>query len=263
MREPLKRSLWGELKSLFRTTSVDKLRDAGVDRVRVIGLDQIARIVEQAVDRVLEERRLELESHERELIVGEAREELDRLTKEVRELSHVRERTLQEVAVSQSHVDELRLELLRSAQDLESARRDALSVTTAGGPEDLNQGVLRVVRGALGDGDPSRVERLTARLVAYFSSYAESGAGAPKAVDPAAQEQIELLERRMAKLKTRLASAEDELRGALEGRELEPGIASIYRQAQGIERSTAQYQKKKGLMDVIFQANLKIQKGAE
>lgn len=257
------RSLWGELTSFFRTTSIDKLKQAGVGKVRVIGMDQIARLVEDAVDRVLEERRVEIEEREREFIVAEAREELDRLTKEVRELSHVRERTMQEVSSSQLRVDELRLELQRSAQDLESARREVQAGALGASPEDLNQGVQRLVRDSLGDADPMRADRLSARLVAFVSGYVEQQRTAPREVDPAAQDQIDRLERRMAKLKARLTEAETELSQTLSGAEVEPGIASVYRKVQGLERSSVQFEKKKGLMDVIFQANMKIQKGAE
>jgi hypothetical protein len=260
---PDRRSLWSELTSFFRTTSVDKLKNAGVGKVRVIGLDQIARLVEDAVDRVLESRRLELEEREREFIVAEAREELDRLSREVRELTHVRERTLQEVAVSQGKVDELRLEVQRASQELEVARREVRVDTPCSTSEELESGVQQIVREVLGTSDAARAERLSARLLALVAAHLDQRHEGPRALEPAAQEQIALLERRMAKLKARLAQAEDDLSRALSGAPVEPGIASIYRSAQGLERGSAQFQKKKGLMDVIFQANLKIQKGAE
>lgn len=263
MSGPDRRSLWSELTSFFRTTSVDKLKHAGVGKVRVIGLDQIARLVEDAVDRVLESRRLELEEREREFIVAEAREELDRLTREVRELAHVRERTLHEVAVSQGKVDELRLELQRATQEIEVARREVRVDGPCTTSDELEKGVQQIVREVLGAADASRGERLSARLVALVAAHLEQQREEPRPVEPAAQEQLVLLERRMAKLKARLAQAEDELSRALSGAPVEPGIASIYRSAQGLERGSAQFQKKKGLMDVIFQANLKIQKGAE
>jgi hypothetical protein len=258
-----RRSLWSELTSFFRTTSVDKLKSAGVGKVRVIGLDQIARLVEDVVDRVVESRRLELEERERDFIVAEAREELDRLTKEVRELSHVRERTMHEVALSQRRVDELRLELQRAGQELESAQRDVRAGALGASPEDLNQGLQRLVREALGDAERAKADQLSARLIAFVSGYMDRQREVVREVDPAAQEQIAQLERRMAKLKSRLAQAEDELSRALSGAQVEPGIASVYRGVQGLDKSSGQFQKKQGLMDVIFQANLKIQKGAE
>ncbi|MBL8896812.1 MAG: hypothetical protein JNM84_04260 [Planctomycetes bacterium] len=258
-----RRSLWGELAAFFRTTSVDKLKSAGVGKVRVIGMDQIARLVEDAVDRVIESRRIELEEREREFIVAEAREELDRLTREVRELTHVRERTMQEAALSQRRVDELRLELQRAGQELEMAQRDVRAGAMGASPEDLNQGLQRLVSEALGEADRAKSERLSARLIAFVSGYVERQREVVREVDPAAGEQIAQLERRMAKLKSRLAQAEDELSRTLSGAQVEPGIASIYRGVQGLDQSSGQFKKKQGLMDVIFQANLKIQKGAE
>ena len=58
---------------------------------------------------------------------------------------------------------------------------------------------------------------------------------------------------------TRLKAAEKVLADA-QGGEIDPGIASIYRRVQGLASNDDEYERKKGLMAVIYQANRRLQK---
>ena len=48
----------------------------------------------------------------------------------------------------------------------------------------------------------------------------------------------------------------------VEMKDVESGISSLYREVQGLSTDESQYEKKKGLMDDIFQANMALQQGA-
>jgi hypothetical protein len=70
--------------------------------------------------------------------------------------------------------------------------------------------------------------------------------------------EVELLERRIAKLMETLDATERELR-ALARRQTEPdGIASIYREVQGIGEEDSRFKMKAALMEKILQANLEL-----
>ena len=70
--------------------------------------------------------------------------------------------------------------------------------------------------------------------------------------------QIEILERRIAKLNRRLAEAEDGLRQLAALREADPGIASVYRGVQGLSSQEEYANFKRELMHKIFLANLEL-----
>jgi Mrp family chromosome partitioning ATPase len=72
------------------------------------------------------------------------------------------------------------------------------------------------------------------------------------------QRQIELLERRIAKLTRYLAKAEENLERMAAQRFEDPGVASIYRTAQGMSPEERALAFKQKLMQRIFQANLEL-----
>lgn len=72
--------------------------------------------------------------------------------------------------------------------------------------------------------------------------------------------QIETLERRIQKLTTSLGMTESELRRALTQQSVDPGVASMYRNVQGLSPVDVQQELKKELMSKIFQANLELRK---
>ena len=70
--------------------------------------------------------------------------------------------------------------------------------------------------------------------------------------------EIELLERRIAKLTLRLTHTEDELARLAALQAMDPGIASVYRGVQGLSPLDAARSAKRALMQEIFQANLEL-----
>jgi len=72
--------------------------------------------------------------------------------------------------------------------------------------------------------------------------------------------QIDLLERRLTKLKDLLDVAEGELAHLASIKGVDAGIASIYRTVQGLSQSESQFAQKKEMLSLIFEANLELQK---
>ncbi len=69
----------------------------------------------------------------------------------------------------------------------------------------------------------------------------------------------EVLERRLEKLKKELLEMEISLEKMANEKGIDPGLASIYQEVQGLNQVDQNYEKKKGLLQGIFEANLKIQ----
>jgi hypothetical protein len=72
--------------------------------------------------------------------------------------------------------------------------------------------------------------------------------------------QIARLERRVNKLKDLLDSTETELRQLAISKGLDPGVASIYRSVQGLSLEDENFQRKKEMLVLIFEANVDLRK---
>jgi hypothetical protein len=70
--------------------------------------------------------------------------------------------------------------------------------------------------------------------------------------------EVELLQRRIAKLQRMLDKAEETLRRLASMSPDDPGIASIYRTVQGLSPEDRAFAFKQKLMKKIFQANLEL-----
>lgn len=84
-----------------------------------------------------------------------------------------------------------------------------------------------------------------------------------KAVDAQMAEhrrQTDMLEKRIAKLTSILGVTEEELKRVMAMKNIDPGVASIFRTVQGLSAEDAQAETKKGLMADIFKQNLAFQK---
>ena len=73
-------------------------------------------------------------------------------------------------------------------------------------------------------------------------------------------EKIDLLERRVTKLKDLLDATEQELGRVAASRGADSGVASIYRSVQGLRGDERNFESKKEMLTLIFEANLELQK---
>jgi len=70
--------------------------------------------------------------------------------------------------------------------------------------------------------------------------------------------QIDILERRVAKLKEMLGATEEDLQRLVLEKTADSGIKSIYNQVQGLETGTGDYARKKDILGLIYEANVRL-----
>ncbi len=109
---------------------------------------------------------------------------------------------------------------------------------------------------ALGPGSQER-EALEREVITLLRrTVTESRAHTTSGADAAAE--IELLERRVTKLKEMLDATEEELARLVQEKSADPGLSSIYRTVQGLAPGAKDYGKKRELLTVIYRANLEL-----
>jgi hypothetical protein len=259
----LGKSLRQNLKRLACRTPVEHLIKRGVKEVKVVGLDHIVAMIEEAVHNSL---RSKLMTMEREELAGATREEFLRLLQSHQTLQRSHSEALLAQQRAQDEVDQLRRQLgeqkqllrekLQRAEEASHARYegenaeialkvDSLFAELADRPEfdlaDLRDHVMQVVMDVIGNERKTAVE---ARELAH-------------------DREVELLERRIGKLKESLAHTENHLAKLASIDHVEAGISSIYRNVQGLDRHDRSFERKRELMSSIFESNLALQKGAK
>ena len=251
----LSESLRDAVRKLARTTTVEQLRKRGVRRVNVLGVDRVVGLIEEAVDRSLRHRLLGFERAE---VADATREEFLRLLRENETLSKDRADLLAKKSELEDSVSELRLELQRQEQALEARLADAEKLTrarTEGENEVILEAINELVRGA--GGGAELADRLGGFVLGLVD---EQRRIAREAQATANDDEIDRLRRRIGKLSDALDGSEAKLAELASGRAIDDGIASIYRDVQGLSGTEADFKRKKELMTDIFKANVQLQK---
>lgn len=251
------------LRGLSRRTSVEELRRKGVERVSVVGLDRIVRLIEEAMRASV---RSQVPYMEQDRIVAETRETFLRRMNEP-----ARTDAQREAAELESRKQAAEEELQRLREEVTSQRQE------------LEERLATVRESGL-DGDHVSDSLLQQRVRELFEQLAatatEDLATIQAAVQSLLQEclgeererlaadaqatvarDVDLLQRRLDKVTKALEEAEYSLVHAVRPEDVDEGIASIYRSVQGLRGSDPRANQKKGLLDDIFTANLKLQKG--
>ncbi|MCC6670607.1 MAG: hypothetical protein IT458_06080 [Planctomycetes bacterium] len=258
----MRESLTEALRRLARRTDVDQLKRSGVRQVNVLGLDRIGALVEEAVHRSLKHRLL---GADREAVTEATKAEFLKLlhSKEALERSHDELARLKQRA--EEEVESLRLELQRQQQSLAERLRHAADGARAG-YEGKNAEIAATVgelfAAALATSPPDLAALRERILECFFLELDRERRETLAAREAAKDREIDVLERRIAKMSHALEHSEARLRELGRTHAADPGIASVYREVQGLDRGESQFQRKKELMAVIFQANLALQKGA-
>lgn len=174
-------------------------------------------------------------------------------------------------------IDELREELEEQASalyeehlrlDREAARRQDSPVAlptpaTYAEPipiEDLPEGSvgerIDAAFRSLGELTPP-LEQVRNRII----TLAEEAVQAARSESPSGREEkVDLLERRVAKLKDLLDTTEAELVRIARMKGVETGVASIYRSVQGLSLGENNYGRKKEMLTLLFEANVELRK---
>lgn len=249
----LKRSLKEAVRKLAYSTSVDQLKKKGVNRVSVLGLDRIVQLIEEAVHRSLRHRLL---SSEREAVVDATKEEFLRLLKSNEELRAKQERAEEEANNLRLELQQLRQELDRRLDEATAEKR----ATYEGENAEIVAKLQTVFEGAAGLSGEEMRDRVLAVVMDVVDAERKEVVAAQAA---ARDREIELLQRRINKLNESLVTTERRLGEVSAMKDVDTGIASIYREVQGLQPSGGgDVEKKKELMAGIFAANLKMQKGS-
>jgi len=72
--------------------------------------------------------------------------------------------------------------------------------------------------------------------------------------------EIEILKKRLAKVRIALAQAESTIKGLRQRKATDAGISSVYKDVQGLDDENPAYQEKRVILENIFKYNLKLQK---
>ncbi len=109
---------------------------------------------------------------------------------------------------------------------------------------------------------PSNHGEILERVLSWIDeSMGPDPSAAGSAASPAEDARIlEILERRLAKLRHSLRTARELHRGLARMKDHDPGIASIYRAVQGLAEMDALLEIKREMLREIFQANLALQR---
>jgi len=147
-------------------------------------------------------------------------------------------------------------ELLARAEQM--GYRQRLEGLVADG-EDLAAAADTVADEIIGRAVETERKKWEAELVSANEQIAELAA-APTGEDPAAfKREIEQLHRRIAKLNGSLATTEQEITRLRSLKSVDDGVASVYRDVQGLEDGEARSEIKKELMSEIFRSNMDLQ----
>jgi len=253
-----------------QAVDVSTLNQQGVTRVNFLTLNKINELISIAVQRACSKYQRTWNQVEAQEIQAEAREELGQQLKlgmKTMERLDVEEKSLEEEVGALRPLVESRMaelgdeslpildpEVRAAAEDgirkIEDRMRSAVAgfleeehrrgAGTNGGP-DL-KGFARGLESAIGVVMLAERTRLLALL------------------DQVSTQKTALLERRLSKLKGHLKELEEAHRKLSEEKWIDPGVPSIYREIQGLSLNDDHFEKKKDMLQIIFENNLDLQR---
>lgn len=168
-----------------------------------------------------------------------------------------REQASEDLQALLEQVDARRGEMLRAREELEEESQ------RNGSAQD--EALMRRVETLFEEGDCAAEaadlrEQVTALLLGSVRTERDKVVAAQMSDH---RQSVENFERRITKLTRSLEVTEDELRRMAERKEVDPGVASIFRTVQGLNAGEDDLEAKTEMMASIFEANMALQKGAE
>lgn len=165
---------------------------------------------------------------------------------------------------AEAELDELKAEI--EARKEAFAQQQATMVEEASDFSGLQQAaVLDELQAVFGECERTpelaRIEKEVLRLAA--KELFDERQKAIQAVAAESKKQIDLLERRLAKLTGVLGVTEKELQRVMAMKAIDPGVASIYSEVQGLDLDGEMAETKAAMMTSIFEANVQLQGTAD
>lgn len=247
-----RKALADAVSKLATKTSVDQLKRQGVREVNVVGLDRIAQFVDEAVHRSLRDKLL---LGEREAIADATRAEFLKLIRSNEELKQRNDRASEEVDGMRREIQQLRQELEGKLDRAQREVRPSWEHEDQGIEKTVRAVVAESLRNAVpGKGLEQRVLEVVMNLVGAERRSALEAKAAAR------DQEVEVLKRRISKLNESLTEAESRMGRMASAKEVDDGIASIYRDVQGLSHADDDRERKRELMAGIFAANLALQR---
>lgn len=278
MPETPNRALVEALLQHGRAETPADLAARGVKSVRSVSLQRVSRLIDQAIQRTL----LEHELHGTGTTVVDMSTEgpvgpaptpadaalvLDRASERFRELVGAGRALDSSARAINTEIDELvqELEALRERPSRESAvvERRQQRVQEHKQQDALIEGaigeVLGVLAGRMSPEAGGEVLKVQGKVVEICLALIRDERQRALAAEVTAHDrQVEMLERRLAKMVEALRRAEDALRHVRSLKQVDDGIESIYRVVQGLDVGAEDAARKKELLSAIFAANVEL-----
>jgi len=236
-------------------TTPQQLEKRGVQRVRYVSIDRISEMIEKAVNRTILERTIGSTPGELGEFVDHAQAGLLGLLKGV-----------QEVEASRGALLRSRTELMGELEEMRRDRGDAGAPHAIDRDDPTVQKMVAAIResfGKLGARSPHSMkveDELTEQALVLLEE------GRRRAVAAQIRESdghIDRLERRVTKLVESLEATEANLRHVAAMKNVDLGIASLYKVVQGLGTDEPNRELKQQLMEMIFKANVELQQKRE
>jgi hypothetical protein len=233
-------------------TTPSQLEQRGVRTLRSVPVQRISEMIEKAVNRTILERTLGAGNGDLGVLIDHAQVGLLKLLKGV-----------EEVEASRGAISQSRTELM---DELAEMRRDRVRANAApvADPTDPTvhkmRAAIRETFGKLGANGAEAlvIERQFTEVALVLLEEARRRAAA--AQNRERDSQVDRLERRVTKLVESLEATEKTLKEVAAMKNIDLGIASLYRVVQGLPEEEQNRAQKKQMMEIIFQANLDMQK---
>jgi hypothetical protein len=255
------------LRDVATPTSLKRLQREGVNAVTVIDIDQIEDLIHRCVDRAM--RGANVDPARVRSLNQEARDDFLRLVTERDSFKAAADSLAIEKQGLEENLARLRAAISQTGNDLDTER--ARDLAARADETRRREAVEEELKSALRTWvsnlpEPRReaatglVEELVARVTTLTENRIARETGRIREEEAVARrERIETLERRVDKLKSALTDAEglvERLRAT--GMTEDDGIASIYREVQGLSDNEPGSKRKKGLLEEIFKLNLEL-----
>ena len=219
----------------------------------------VSKLIEVAVNRTLMERTIGgLSESEKRFVIDEAQERFNESLQSMQALRKSR-------ADAQTQRDEVEEGLAHLRQEL-GPRRGFVEQFEQEGPDPDDAEHLKALRLRMQarllpifDRLPPGGPTLRATALELLALFEEERDRALEQQRAGLVDEIDQLERRITKLLKSLEDTEKVLERIAAAKDLDVGIESIYRNVQGLGTADDQVEKKKEMMAVIFEANLKLQ----
>jgi len=233
-------------------TTPRQLESRGLQHLRYVSVEQVSEMIEKAVNRTIMERTIGGMSEDLGLLAERAQQGLLNLLHGV-----------EEVEASRGALARSRTEILDELAEMRRDRGGAVAIPPPDPNDPTVAKMLAAIRKSFGKIDPRtpaamQAERELAEQAAVLLEEMRRRAAAFQIRQR--DDHVDRLERRVAKLVRSLEETEEALKRIAAMKNIDPGIASLYRAVQGLSPDETNRALKKEMMEMIFRANVELQK---